>query len=155
MRRDRLLRNPSARRAEIAERYGIPEAFAYADLDTALAKGTYDIAVIATPAPTHLAIAPPRRTGIHQLMEKPLSLSLDGVTEYANLIEEKKLTVAVGYVHRAHPAVSAIRREIATGRFGKVLTVSISTASPSPRSVPPIARFISRNRNSAAARSTT
>jgi predicted dehydrogenase len=117
-----------ARRTEIAGRYGIPEAFAYADLDTALSKGTYDIAVIATPAPTHLGIGMQlAELGIHQLMEKPLSLSLDGVTEYANLIEEKKLTVAVGYVHRAHPAVSAIRREIASGRFGKVLTISIST----------------------------
>ena len=117
-----------ARRAEIARRYGIPEAFAYADLDTALAKGTYDIAVVATPAPSHLAIGMQLADlGIHQLMEKPLSLSLDGVESYARLIAEKSLTVAVGYVHRAHPAVSAIRREIASGRFGKVLTLSIST----------------------------
>lgn len=116
------------RRAEIAARYSIPEAFAFADLDTALAKGTYDIAVVATPAPTHLAIGTRlAELGIHQLMEKPLSLSLYGVAEYARLIADKKLTVAVGYVHRAHPAVAAIRREIASGRYGKVFTVSIST----------------------------
>lgn len=118
----------SARRAEIAERYGIPEAFAFPDLDTALAKGTYDIAVIATPAPTHLEIGTRLADlGIHQLMEKPLSLSRDGVEGYARLVAEKNLTVAVGYVHRAHPAVSAIRREIASGRYGRVLTVSIAS----------------------------
>lgn len=119
--------NP-ARRAEIAGRYAIPEAFAFPDLDTALARGTYDLAVIATPAPTHLAIGSRlARLGVHQLMEKPLSLSLDGVEEYARLVAENGITVAVGYVHRAHPAVSAIRREIASGKFGRVRALSISS----------------------------
>jgi predicted dehydrogenase len=117
-----------SRRTEIARRYGIPEAFAYADLESALSKGTYDIAVIATPAPTHLGIGIQLADlGIHQLMEKPLSLSLDGVESYARTVAARNLTVAVGYVHRAHPAVTAIRREITSGRFGKVLAVSISS----------------------------
>jgi len=117
-----------ARRAEIAVRYGIPEAFAFVDLDTALAKGTYDIAVIATPAPTHIGIGKRLADlGIHQMMEKPLSLSLDGVEEYARLVAEKGLTVAVGYVHRAHPAVTGIREVIASGRFGKVIELNIAT----------------------------
>ncbi len=117
-----------ARRAEIAARYGIPEAFAFPDLDSALAKGAYDLAVVATPAPTHLAIGTRlAELGVHQLMEKPLSLSLDGVEDYARLVAEKGIVVAVGYVHRAHPAVAAIRREIASGRFGKPVNVSIST----------------------------
>lgn len=116
------------RRTEISRRYGIPEAFAYADLESALSKGTYDIAVIATPAATHLGIGMQLADlGIHQLMEKPLSLSLDGVESYARAVADKKLTVAVGYVHRAHPAVSAIHREIVSGRFGKVLAITISS----------------------------
>jgi len=116
------------RRAEIAERYGIPADFAFSDLDSALAGGTYDIAVVATPAPTHLAIGTRlAERGVHQLMEKPLSLSLDGVEQYARCVAENRLVVAVGYVHRAHPAVSAIRREIASGRYGKVLALTIST----------------------------
>jgi len=116
------------RRAEIAERYGIPEAFAFADLDTALAKGAYDLAVVATPAPTHLAIGSRLAAlGVHQLMEKPLSLGLEGVDDYLRLVSENGITVAVGYVHRAHPAVAAIRREIQSGRFGRPVELSISS----------------------------
>lgn len=116
------------RRGVIAERYRIPASFAFPDLDTALAKGTYDIAVVATPAPTHLAIGTRlAELGIHQLMEKPLCLSLEGVEEYARLVAEKGLVVAVGYVHRAHPAVAAIRNEIASGRFGRPLELNIAT----------------------------
>lgn len=116
------------RRAQIAATYGIPEAFAFADLDTALTKGTYDAAVVATPAPTHLAIGTRlARLGVHQLMEKPLSLTLDGVEDYARAVAESGVTVAVGYVHRAHPATMALRRAIESGRFGKPITLSIST----------------------------
>ncbi len=115
------------RRAEIAERYGIPETSAHPDLDTALDHGNYDIAVIATPAPSHIAIGTRlARLGIHQMMEKPLSLSTDGVEDYARIVAEKNLIVAVGYVHRAHPTVSAIHDEIASGSYGKVLGVNIS-----------------------------
>lgn len=116
------------RRARIAADYGIPEAFAFADLDTALAKGAYDAAVVATPAPTHLAIGTRlARLGVHQLMEKPLSLALDGAEDYARLVSEEGLTVAVGYVHRAHPATMALRRAVASGRFGKPIALSISS----------------------------
>ncbi len=118
----------AARRSEIAGRYGIPEVFAFADLDTALAKGAYDIAVVATPAPTHLSIGTRLAgLGVHQLMEKPLSLALDGVGDYARLVAEKGLTVAVGYVHRAHPAVAAIKGAIASGRFGRPIELNIAT----------------------------
>lgn len=116
------------RRAEIAQRYGIPEAFAFADLDTALAKGAYDVAVVATPAPTHLAMGTRlAELGVHQLMEKPLSLSLDGVDDYARLVSEKGITVAVGYVHRAQPTIAAIRSEIASGRYGRPIELNLAT----------------------------
>lgn len=115
------------RRQEIIGRYTIPSEQAFSSLDEALSAGSYDVAVVATPAPTHIPIGI-RLTelGIHQLMEKPLSLSLDGVDTYAELVAQKNLTVAVGYVHRAHPAVSAIHAELASGRYGRVLTLSFA-----------------------------
>lgn len=116
------------RRAEIATRYRIPEDQAFADLDSALTQGTYEAAVVATPAPTHMTIGLRlAQLGIHQLMEKPLSLSLEGVEEYADCVAEQGLTVAVGYVHRAHPATLALRRALDTGRFGRPLTLSLSS----------------------------
>lgn len=115
-------------RAAIADRYGIPDALAFSSLDAALAGGSYDIAVVATPAPTHIPFGIQlAELGIHQMMEKPLSLSLDGVGDYARIVAERNLVVAVGYVHRAHPAVGAIREEIASGKYGRPLELRISS----------------------------
>ncbi len=116
------------RRAEIAERYQIPVELAFPDLDSALSGGTYDAAVIATPAPTHIPISTRlAELGMHLLIEKPLSLTTDGLDELSRVIAAKSLTVAVGYVHRAHPAVEAMKTALDSGRFGRVL--QIRTAS--------------------------
>lgn len=116
------------RRAEIAERYEIPAALAFPDLDAALASGPFDAAVIATPAPTHIPIATRlAELGVHLLIEKPLSLTTDGIEGLVGILAEKQLTVAVGYVHRAHPAVEAMKEALDTGRFGRPL--QIRTAS--------------------------
>ena len=116
------------RRAEIAERYGISAHLAFPDLETALAGESFDAAVIATPAPTHIPIAILLGgLGVHLLIEKPLSLTTDGLDELARVIAAKSLTVAVGYVHRAHPAVAAMKEALDSGRFGRIL--QIRTAS--------------------------
>ena len=119
------------RRAEIALRYSIPDASAFADLEAALASTTYNAAVIATPAPSHVAIGLRlTRLGIHHLVEKPLSLTLAGVDEYTRAVDKAGVLVAVGYVHRAHPAVAAIRQQIASGRFGKLLDLTFAAGQP-------------------------
>lgn len=116
------------RRAEIAERYGIPATLAFPDLDSALASGSFDAAVIATPAPTHIPISIRlAELGIHLLIEKPLSLNTEGIDNLIRVIGEKSLTVAVGYVHRAHPAVEAMKEALDSGRFGRIL--QLRTAS--------------------------
>jgi predicted dehydrogenase len=116
------------RRAEIAGRYGIPANLAFPDLESALASGYFDAAVIATPAPTHIPIATRLAAlGTHLLIEKPLSLTIDGIEALVEVVKEKNLTVAVGYVHRAHPAVEAMKEALDSGRFGRVL--QIRTAS--------------------------
>ncbi len=115
-------------RATIAERYGIPESLAFSDLDTALSSARFDAAVVATPAPTHIPFGNRlAEMGVHQLMEKPLSLSLDGVEDYARLVRERGVVVAVGYVHRAHPAVGAVKAALDSGRFGRPLQFRIAS----------------------------
>jgi predicted dehydrogenase len=117
-----------ARRADVASRYGLPPSHAFPDLDAALSAMSFDAAVIATPAPTHIPIATRLAAlGTHLLVEKPLSLTTDGIEELVEIIREKSLTVAVGYVHRAHPAVAAMKEALDTGKFGRIL--QIRTAS--------------------------
>lgn len=117
------------RRAEIAARYNIQHV--YPDLTSALDNRTYDIAVIATPAPTHIAIGCRlAERGIHHLVEKPLSVSFDGLEHYLRLVSTNKVVVAVGYTHRAHPAIASIKHEIASGRYGRPLQFRASCGQP-------------------------
>jgi predicted dehydrogenase len=104
-------------RGTIAEHYGIHNAFA--DLDAAL-KTQPTAAVICVPAHLHIPIAKRLVTeGVHVLIEKPLSTSLDGVVELQQLVEDHKVVAAVAYVHRANPNLVSMRSALQSGRFGR------------------------------------
>lgn len=103
-------------RSRVADAYGITNQFA--SLDAALSQ-PWDGAVIATPAPSHVPIAVQLlKAGVAPLIEKPLSVSIDGVDELADLARTRGLPVCVAYVYRAHPAASNMRNAIRSGRFG-------------------------------------
>jgi predicted dehydrogenase len=104
-------------RAEIQQRY--PAARAHATLEDALADGP-DVAVIATPAPLHLAQATRLvEAGAHVLIEKPLCTTLDGLADLRTAIARTGKTVGVAYVYRVFPALAAMRAALHSGRFGK------------------------------------
>ncbi|HEY2157141.1 MAG TPA: Gfo/Idh/MocA family oxidoreductase [Isosphaeraceae bacterium] len=110
--------NPELR-ATIAARY--PDAVAHATLEAAAGE-PIDAAVVATPTPLHV----PQATylverGAHVLIEKPLSVVLDGVDALADLAARNRNVVAVGYVMRAQPALAEMRAAVASGRFGRPL----------------------------------
>jgi predicted dehydrogenase len=104
-------------RDEVCTRYQIQNA--YADLDAALAE-PHDAVVIAVPADSHVAIAQKAlAAGCNLLIEKPLSVSMDGVHELSQEAASKGQIVGVGYVYRAHPALEAMQHAIASGSMGK------------------------------------
>lgn len=110
--------NPELR-ATIAARY--PGTTAFDSLDAAIEQPV-DAAVVATPAPLHI----PQATrlverGVHVLIEKPLSVSLDGVDALRAAVAKGRVVAAVAYVLRAQPALAEMREAIASGRFGKPL----------------------------------
>jgi predicted dehydrogenase len=104
-------------RAEIAGRYS--KARAFDSLESALEQ-PHDAAVIATPAPLHVAQATTFvNRGAHVLIEKPLGVNANGVDELAALAQKQKCTVAVAYVYRAHPVIAEMRAAIQENRFGR------------------------------------
>jgi len=108
--------NPSVRSA-VAERYGVERAGS--DLEDALAFRP-QIAVIATPAPLHVSMAARLAdAGIHVLIEKPLSVSLDGIDRLRDAMQRRRVTAAVAYVYRCHPLLAAMRQAVCAGRFGR------------------------------------
>src|SRR5262249_35708169 len=90
----------------------------FANLESALAQRPA-AAVIATPAPLHVPMATRLvEAGLHVLIEKPLSTSLDGIDRLTRLVSDKRSTVAVAYVYRAFRMLAAMRQVLAAGRFG-------------------------------------
>lgn len=105
----------------VAKLYGVENS--HTDLDQALGAG-YDAAVIATPAYLHIPIAIRlAQAGMHLLIEKPLSTSLEGIGRLLDVLAGKRLVTAVAYVLRAHPALQAMREAIRSGRFGRPVEV--------------------------------
>jgi predicted dehydrogenase len=101
----------------VADRYGIEHAFA--DLDAAL-EHRPDVAVIATPAPLHVAMATRLAdAGIHILIEKPLSVGLDGIDRLQEAVQRRGVAAAVAYVYRCHPLLATMRQAISDGRIGR------------------------------------
>lgn len=107
--------NPTLRQS-VADRYGVP---AFDSLEAALTTQP-TAAVIAVPAHLHLPIARQlAEAGVHLLIEKPLSTSLQGVRELSELVNQRQLVCGVAYVYRSHPILGAMRDAIASGRFGQ------------------------------------
>jgi predicted dehydrogenase len=104
-------------REKVRSRYNIEQAFA--GIDAALAQ-SHDVAVIAVPADLHIPLAQRAvNAGLHVLIEKPLSVSWDGVDELMQAVHDKGLVASVAYVHRSHPALAAMRKAIVSGSFGQ------------------------------------
>ena len=71
-------------------------------------------------------------TGNSLLIEKPLSTSLDGITELQQLIAEKNVVAAVSYQLRAHPATNSMKEALDSGRFGKPLQLYMTSGQSFP-----------------------
>jgi predicted dehydrogenase len=107
--------NPTLRQI-VTERYHVAKAFD--SLDAALASKP-DAVVICTPAHLHVPMAlTAAKAGVHLLIEKPLSTGIQGVADLQKEITAKCLIAGVAYVYRAHPALTAMREALRSGRFG-------------------------------------
>jgi len=109
-------------RRTVTERYGITRC--YSGLDEALSRKDFEIVLIATPSHLHIPMARQcAEAGVHLFIEKPLSLSLDGIDDLMRIIERKKILSAVAYTYRSHPALRSMKEAIDSGRFGRPVQV--------------------------------
>ena len=90
-------------------------------------------AIVAVPTVYHeeaaLKLA---EAGIHTLIEKPLSDSVESGQKITDAFEEAELIGAVGYVERCNPALLEMRRRIQEGQLGQVYQVVTRRQSPFP-----------------------
>lgn len=116
--------------ATMAERYQVPTV---TDWRAALTSHDPFAVVIATPAPSHVAIA----TEIliakrHCLIEKPLALTLAGMDGLTAAHTASSRAAAVAYVHHFRPEVAAARAYLHTGALGRVLHASVVSGQDFP-----------------------
>lgn len=84
-----------------------------------------DMAVICTPSSLHLEMARELvRAGVHVLIEKPLSDTLEGVTELEKLVEEKGVVAMMAMCYRHHPVFLEVKASLASGAVGKIYHVN-------------------------------
>lgn len=120
--------NPT-RLAELTARYQVT---GHTDAVAMLDGGSFDCAVIATPAPLHLAQASAAVIrGCHTLIEKPLSLALTGYKELAALGAATQRVLAVGYIYRAHPLLQQAREFVVQNHgLEQIRQFTITTGQP-------------------------
>jgi len=94
----------------------------------------FDGAVIAVPAHLHVPMALQcARAELPFLVEKPLSVNLDGVEELLELIAEKNLYAAVGFVRRSETSNQKLRELALSGLIGQLMMGRFNMSQEYPK----------------------
>ena len=105
---------------DLEQKYGVEVC---SDLDQALAAKP-DVVFITNPSSLHVPVAlKAARQGCHLFIEKPLSHSLEQVSELAALCEAQKLVTCVAYQLRYHPGFLRLQALLGAGALGKLFSV--------------------------------
>lgn len=120
-----LLPNADIRVLRHQEHASIPELANGAFLSTEQAIAfSPQLAVIASPATFHLSTAQPlAQSGVHLLVEKPLSASPDGVPLLLETCREQGTVLLTGYNLRFLPSLQRFRDLLKGNVLGRVLSV--------------------------------
>jgi len=106
-------------RAKFAALY--PEVATCASVEELLADYDVDAVAIATPAPSHFAVASQvLEAGKHCFVEKPLTLSSEEAATLVALADDKGLTLQVDHLLKYHSAIQWIKNYIDSGELGEV-----------------------------------
>lgn len=100
-------------------------AAVYTDIDTMLAEGELDFAIVLTPSGMHVEHAMTvLDAGVHVFVEKPIALRPDQARQLVDHAEQRGLLCAVALQNRLNRATTALHDTISSGRAGKLVTAS-------------------------------
>ena len=109
-------------RATFAARY--PNVQVTGSFESMLADPAVQGIVIATPVPTHYALAKQAlEAGKHVLVEKPPAMRAGEIDELVAIANERDLVLMPGHLLLYHPAVRKVKELIDAGELGEVLCV--------------------------------
>jgi predicted dehydrogenase len=129
----------------MADSYKVPVV---ADWKTALTVN-FDAVVICTPAPLHVPMATQAlAAGLHVLVEKPLSSTLEGVEELFRARDRAARQVAVAYVLHVYAILAEAREFLRRGEYGPVRQATVVSGQPFHLFRPTYAQTYYRDRRS-------
>jgi len=109
-------------RSRFAARY--PNAQVTADFGDLLADETLDAIVVATPVPTHYALAKQAlEAGKHVMVEKPPAMHAAEMDELVGIAADRDLVLMPGHLLLYHPGVLKLKELVDAGELGDVLCV--------------------------------
>jgi predicted dehydrogenase len=109
-------------RGRFSARY--PNARVTADYGDLLADETLDAIVVATPVPTHYALAKQAlEAGKHVMVEKPPAMHAAEMDELVRIAADRDLVLMPGHLLLYHPGVLKLKELVDTGELGDVLCV--------------------------------
>jgi predicted dehydrogenase len=109
-------------RERFAARY--PNAKLYDDYDAMLADDGLDAVVVATPVPTHYALAKRAlEAGKHVFVEKPPAMRGSEMEELVALAQQRGLVLLPGHLLLYHPGVKKVKELIDAGALGDVYCI--------------------------------
>jgi UDP-N-acetylglucosamine 3-dehydrogenase len=114
------------RAKEIGEKYHIPY---YSDYHELIDK--VEAVSIAVPTFLHHTVAMDfLKEGVHCLVEKPISFSLQEAQEMIEAAQKHQVNLAVGHIEQFNPAVIQLKQIIDQGSLGELLIVSTRRVGP-------------------------
>jgi predicted dehydrogenase len=110
------------RQADYAERY--PSARVGGSFEEALADDSVDAVTIATPVPTHYALAKRAlAAGKHVFVEKPPAMRGEEMEELVDLARERDRVLMPGHLLLYHPGLRKVKELVDAGELGDVACV--------------------------------
>ncbi len=92
------------------------------DLAKALAHKP-DAVIVANPTALHLEVAiPAAEMGCHIFMEKPISHTMDGITDLSNALKKGGGQFLTGFQYRFHPGLQTVQKMITQGIIGNIVS---------------------------------
>ena len=126
--------NPSAEGRLFAQRYKVP--LVTENASEVLHHPGIDAVVICSPTNTHADyVIEAARTGKAIFCEKPLDLSLKKVRQTLQIAKAANVPLMLAFNQRLDPNFEAARKQISSGKLGRIYTVRIISRDPGP---PPV-----------------
>ncbi len=99
----------------------------------ALLKENLDAVSVCVPTSQHAKVAlDVIARGVNLLVEKPLAGSLAEAQEVVKAADKAGVTLAVGHVERHNPVVAVVKRSLAAGDYGDLITIAARRVSSFP-----------------------